>query len=207
MNTTITTKKLALLTLLSVAIVGVSAGLFSTESLERDSLLAEPPGAPIEMAPGYAVSKSLANMNVPIPKYLPQGVKFEKAETFANPNSINLVFSNPEKSNTMLFLDRHLTESSILIKYRAVEHNPLLTIDQPLTPTKYEVQEEGKEPRIIYKEQSRPNFVKITVNGIDGILLEQLGITSIGWWNDGTQYTISANLSQDELVTIAESLQ
>ncbi|QMU55032.1 MAG: DUF4367 domain-containing protein [Nitrosopumilus sp.] len=156
------------------------------------------PGAPvIESTQKTSMQDTIDSlkMDVGIPTYLPNNVEFEQSSVAKDGKSAEIIFSNED----------------LKVEYyvQKIEQNPIDSIDISPEPITITVEKDGKIVSEKQYDQGNSEYVKTTIRGISAIIVpgDINDDPKIAWYENGILYSISAEVSDQELIRMGNSIQ
>lgn len=214
--TKLTKKKLVFVSSALVAVLAVIERLTSLGISEQETQSGNRPGIPLSamLTEKNTISETvdLVDFRVAIPTHLPNSVVFEKGFASNSKDQVTLIYSNPKKSSNIVDRGIEASEGSVIYTVRLQETNPLLYKDIQPNPIKVITKDSNGNVTTKIIPQKLAEYADTMVNDMEAVVEtvdaeHGKNLPRLGWWNDGLLYTISADLSNDELVKIAESIQ
>jgi hypothetical protein len=153
----------------------------------------------------------MATSKLKTPKTLPDKTEMLQVYVSKDGRYATVLYSNPSIKTIPESLHDDLPHAQIKLFMEGRHDNPIDSLEKGLPPLKIEIIDQGKAEQTTYVEQLLP-FSKVMVNNVKGALFEpdeskRISVPVLWWWENGTLYSLTADLPKTELVRIAESME
>jgi len=154
----------------------------------------------------------MATFKVKTPKSLPTETDLLQVYISENGRHATVLYSNPTIKTITESVGSDMPKAQLKIFMEERKDNPIPSLEDGLPPLKIEIIDQGKVEQTKFVEQPLPKFSKVMINNVEGVLFtpdesKHIFISTLSWWEDGTLYSITADLPEPELIQIAESME
>ncbi len=157
-------------------------------------------------------AKQMATFKLKTPKSLPTETDLLQTYISEDGRYATVLYSNPAMKTITESVVSDMPKAQLKIFMEERKDNPIPSLEEGLPPLKIEIIDQGKVEQTKFVEQPLPKFSKVMVNNVEGVLFtpdegKRIFISTLSWWEDGTLYSVTADLSESKLIQIAESME
>jgi hypothetical protein len=156
-------------------------------------------------------AKQMTTFKLKIPKTLPEKTEILQIYVSKDGRQATVLYSNPYMKTISESLHDDVPQAQIKLFMERRHDNPIDSLEKGLPPLKIEIIDQGKAEQPTYVGQPL-QFSKVTVNNAKGAMFEpdeskRTYAPVLWWWENSTLYSLTADLSETELIRIAESME